>query len=282
MPWPAPLRTQGVRAHEQGLQAHCGRQAHARLPAPAAGKGPEGAQAPQEDRRNAGRLAPPPHAEEMQGGAREAQPAPRRAGVRMPGQEVQQKLAHGDGFGHKSYAGERITTALGYRGRAAGSRTTQPTPQASAAAGSPPVPVRVAQRLPAPCRPPPTCPISLDCHPSEAMPTGGAIAGMAGRGARDLHDRVRGGARAGGIPDRAQEGVPRRQGSARTGILVRGGVPSTAGSGGAQNFASARKSEMRENGEGKKPMRVRHIRLAGGRSPNTKERSNGTIRYPVR
>ena len=39
---------------------------------------------------------------------------------------------------------------------------------------------------------------------------------------------------------------------------------------------------MRENGEGKKPMRVRHIRLAGGRSPNTKERSNGTIRYPVR
>ena len=182
MPWPAPLRTQGVRAHEQGLQAHCGRQAHARLPAPAAGKGPEGAQAPQEDRRNAGRLAPPPHAEEMQGGAREAQPAPRRAGVRMPGQEVQQKLAHGDGFGHKSYAGERITTALGYRGRAAGSRTTQPTPQASAAAGSPPVPVRVAQRLPAPCRPTPPAPSRSTAIRRRRCPPAGQSPGWRGGG----------------------------------------------------------------------------------------------------
>ena len=51
---------------------------------------------------------------------------------------------------------------------------------------------------------------------------------------------------------------------------------------GAQNFASAHKSEMRENDEGKKSIHIRHIHLAGDRNPNTKERDNGTIQYFVR
>ena len=65
-------------------------------------------------------------------------------------------------------------------------------------------------------------------------------------------------------------------------ILVRGGVPSMVRSDGAQNFASAHKSEMRDNDEGKRSMRMRHIHLAGDRNPSTKERDNGTIRCLVR
>ena len=65
-------------------------------------------------------------------------------------------------------------------------------------------------------------------------------------------------------------------------ILVRGGVPSMVGSDGEQNLASAHKSEMRDNDEGKKSMHMRHIRLAGDRNPSTKERDNGAIRCLVR
>lgn len=95
-------------------------------------------------------------------------------------------------------------------------------------------------------------------------------------------------ARAGGMPDRAQEGGgARRRGAARTGVLARGGVPSMARSGGAQNFAFAHKPGTRENCEGKKPMRIRRIRwpaagtraqggAATGRSSALRARAGGS------
>ena len=61
-------------------------------PCPAAREGPEKAQAPQGDHRDARRLVIPLHVEELQGGIREAQPVPLRVGVHMSGQQVQQKL----------------------------------------------------------------------------------------------------------------------------------------------------------------------------------------------
>lgn len=128
-PRPVPVRMQGFRVHEQGLQAYRGRQARVRLPPPpAAGKGPEEAQAPQEDHKNAWRHVLPPHVEELQGGVREAQPAPRRAGVRMPGQEVRQKLYARRRVQAQTHTAEQITTALGDRGRAARCRMTWPAP----------------------------------------------------------------------------------------------------------------------------------------------------------
>ena len=122
-PGPAPLRMEGVRVHEQGPQAYRERQAHVWLTAPAAGKGTEKAQAPQEDHRNAGRHVLPPHVEELQGGAREARPDPRRAGVHMPGQEARQKLAHDDGSSTRRTRPSRLRRPPA-TGRAARCRTT--------------------------------------------------------------------------------------------------------------------------------------------------------------
>ena len=68
----------------------------------------------------------------------------------------------------------------------------------------------------------------------------------------------------------------------RMDILVGGGAPSMARSDGAQNFASAYKSVILAECWGKKSIHIRHIRLAGDRNPNMKERDNGTIRCFVR
>ena len=130
-PRPAPLRRKGFAFANRACK-HVAGARHAfgspPTPPPAAGKGPEEAQAPQEDHGNVGRHVLPPHIEELQGGVREAQPAPRRAGVRMPGQEVRQKLYARLRVQAQAHTGEQITTAPGDRGRAARCRTAWPAP----------------------------------------------------------------------------------------------------------------------------------------------------------
>ena len=63
---------------------------------------------------------------------------------------------------------------------------------------------------------------------------------------------------------------------------VRGTVPSLAGSGGAENFSSAHKRVLGNNGEDKPSMRTRHIHLDGDINTNPRERDNDTLEDLVR
>ena len=54
-------------------------------------------------------------------------------------------------------------------------------------------------------------------------------------------------------------------------------VPSLAGSGGTENFSSARKRVLGNNDEGKPSMRTKHIRLDVDINTNLKERDNDTL-----
>ena len=58
---------------------------------------------------------------------------------------------------------------------------------------------------------------------------------------------------------------------------VRGTVPSLAGSGGAENFSSAHKRVLGNNGEGKPSMHTRRIHLDGDINTNLKERDNDML-----
>ena len=188
-------------------------------------------------------------------------------------------FTHDDGFKYKTYTGEQITTSLSDR---ACGKMPHDIADTVGKCGRRPSPSTMFgwcsdyPRLVAPYL------ASLDYQLSETMLTDEIVVKIGGV-EHVIFTTMCEGTRA---PTGYQIG--RKKGSHdvrelfRMDILVRGGVPSMVRSDGAQNFASAHKSEMRENDEGKKSMHIRHIHLAGDRNPNTKERDNGTIQYFVR
>ena len=84
-------------------------------PRPAAGEGPEEAQAPQGDHRDAGHLAFPPHIEELQGSVRKDNLLRGAQVYTRLDKKCGRNFTHGDRFNHQAYTGERIMAALGDR-----------------------------------------------------------------------------------------------------------------------------------------------------------------------